>query len=84
MALPPKDIQFNIMLSAEEKAQLLEAAHREALPSASIFRRALKNYFRMAVTHIPTCANGNPCFVPQMHPIPPPPPRPDPDTTPFP
>lgn len=67
---------YNLLLSPSEHAALQWLAANQSISAAAVLRRALG----AAVQHAracPTCANGQRCFVPQMHqqqqPIAPPP-----------
>lgn len=63
-----KTIPFNVMLDANEDRLLKELARHTGLSRGLCLRQALRAMHAMLVTRIPTCANGNNCFVPQMHP----------------
>lgn len=67
---------YNLLLSPSEHAALQWLASQQCISAASVLRRALGAAVQHA-RNCPTCANGQACFVPQMHnqrqPIVPPP-----------
>jgi hypothetical protein len=58
---------FNLVLSADEYRKLNELATTTGLSAASVLRNALLSFHSMKIYGVPTCANGQTCFVPQMH-----------------
>jgi hypothetical protein len=58
---------FNLVLSAEEYRKLNELANATGLSAAAVLRNALLAFHGMKIFGVPTCANGQTCFVPQMH-----------------
>ena len=69
-----KPHSFNVLLNIGEYLKLTELARALDCSRGRALRVALRGAHAMKCDHIPTCANGQSCYVPQMHPIPPPPP----------
>lgn len=59
---------FNVLLSHAEFATLKELALKHGVSQGAILRQALNWRNLMDQKRIPTCANGNPCFVAHLHP----------------
>ena len=58
---------FHCLLSLEEYTMLNHLAAAEGVSNGHVMRSALRARFAMKVSRVPTCAAGNPCFVPHMH-----------------
>ena len=78
---------LNVLLSEEELSMLSHLATKTSSNMSVVMRQALRSRFAMEIGGRPTCANGQNCFVPQMHsPQPPqqmqpqPQPQPKPET----
>lgn len=66
-----KDIAFNVMLNADEERAHKQLADVTGLTRGALVRQCMRAMHTMLVCDTPTCANGNRCYVPQMHPQPP-------------
>jgi len=66
-AIPPKEKQFNVMLSQIEYHRLQELATKTGITKARVIRDALSNAYAMQVALIPTCATGMACPFPHVH-----------------
>ncbi len=62
---------FNVLFTPEEYAGLVKLSEVESCTKGAIVRRAVAYMQAMSVDDVPTCANGNRCFVAHMHPPPP-------------
>jgi len=60
---------FNVLLTVEEGTCLDQASERLGVSKGTCMRWALIRLHRMVCHGIPTCASGQTCYVPQMHPI---------------
>ena len=60
-------IPFNVVLSSDERDMLLALSGKNGTSAAQEIRQAIRARFNHSLKHIPTCANGTACFVPQMH-----------------
>ena len=58
--------QFNLMLTRSEYDELHKLAASENISAAQVLRLALRARVAMAEGQ-PVCANGQSCFMPQMH-----------------
>jgi len=58
--------QFNLMLTRNEYDELHKLAASENISAAQVLRLALRARVAMAEGQ-PVCANGQSCFMPQMH-----------------
>lgn len=58
---------FNTLLTPEQYEQLQTLAEITGHSMGQIVRDCLKRAYIHTACHVPTCANGNSCFVPQMH-----------------
>jgi len=58
---------FNTLMSQEDYDHLQELADGKFCSKGAIVRTLIRSQYAMQVSGQPTCANGNPCFVPQMH-----------------
>lgn len=68
--MPKKDDPrkpFNLLLSQDEMIMLKELAALSGQSAGSEVRAALRARFSMLILATPCCANGQHCFVPQMH-----------------
>ncbi len=70
-----KTKQFNIMFSPATREKLEQLATDANLNAASIVRQLIDHRHDHVCMGSPTCASGQRCFCPQMHP-PPTPPKP--------
>jgi hypothetical protein len=59
---------FNVLLTLEESQALDQCADRLGTSRGTSLRWALARMHRMIVLGIPTCASGQTCYVPHMHP----------------
>ena len=66
---------YNVLLSPEHMELLKELADKTSTNKSIIIRQAITSYHAMKCLHIPTCADGQACRVPNMH-IPPVQPQP--------
>ena len=58
--------QFNVMLSEREYEALAALAAKENISAAQVLRLALRSRIAFSEGQ-PVCANGQSCFMPQMH-----------------
>lgn len=65
--MPTKTKPFNTLMTQEDYDHLQELATAKFCSMGAIVRTLIRSQYAMQVTGQPTCANGNPCFVPQMH-----------------
>jgi len=65
--LAKKTHPFNVLLSPKEHNQLLELAQLKDVSAGSIIRQNIRWRHMMVTQNEPVCANGQRCFVPQMH-----------------
>ena len=79
--MQPTDQPFNVNFTLEGKTQLAELADAMQCSKGRVIRLLVQQAHAMRIHHIPTCANGARCFVPQMHSAPPPPAYPAPVST---
>lgn len=63
-----KVFSFNVMLSTGERDQLGLLAHRLECNASQALRLALRSLVAHVLNNRPTCANGQMCYVPHMHP----------------
>ena len=61
-----RTVGYNIMFTDQEHAAFVALAKARDLPQSTVLRQALAAAIQMQ-RGCPTCANGNPCYVPQMH-----------------
>lgn len=59
---------FNVLLDTPTLNRLRILADRLQISQAAAIRQAIHHRFAMTVDGVATCANGQRCFVPQMHP----------------
>ena len=59
---------FNVLLNPDEVTALTECSQRLGTSRGTIIRWAIIRTHRMICTGIPTCASGQACYVPHMHP----------------
>lgn len=66
--MPHLSCKFTILLSAKDNEKI-EALKADSLESkGQIIRKAIRALYQMQIQHVPTCASGQNCFVPGMHP----------------
>lgn len=58
---------FNILMNDDERNALDALAHQTGFSRGLIIRRLILSAAKHSIQGHPTCANGSPCFVPQMH-----------------
>lgn len=58
---------FNLQLDETERNMLMNLIARDGTSGGAVFRAALRSRYYHICTGVPTCSNGQPCFVPQMH-----------------
>jgi len=58
---------FNVVLSTDERNMLHALTQANGTSAGAEIRAALRARHAMIVSMAPTCGNGHPCFVPQMH-----------------
>jgi len=63
---------FNVLLSPEELSKLQRIADIWQQSKGAALRKMLQSASTMELETQPMCANGQRCYVPQMHPPPPP------------
>lgn len=63
-----KTKQFNLLLSTTEYEQLKHIASIQHCSMGQSLRLMLQHVHRMIIDDQPTCANGQICAVPQLHP----------------
>ena len=76
--MPSNKYTFNVILSAPETKQLTELAETLKSSRGAVVRRLIDAAHKHAKSEIPTCADGQRCYVPQMHVRPQAPTRPAP------
>lgn len=59
---------FNVILSEQQYQMLRDLAGRTDATMGQALRAALQRAHRMICMRQPTCANGQACYVPHMHP----------------
>ncbi len=62
-----KTIPFNVLLDYQDYDRLEKVAEQLQYSKGQVFRIALNNFYQMKCANVPTCANGQPCFVPHLH-----------------
>lgn len=76
--------RFTALLSLEDEQKLLALCALDRESKGAVLRQAIRSAYAMRVLRVPTCANGQQCYVPGMHlnvsnsgmlPAPPPPPH---------
>ena len=58
---------YNIMLSPDDDEKLAKLQVAMRMTGAQVMRSALDSLYRHRVLESPCCADGHPCYVPQMH-----------------
>jgi hypothetical protein len=58
---------YNLMLSADDDEKLHALQVHMRATGATVLRNALDALYRHRICESPSCADGHPCFVPQMH-----------------
>ncbi len=74
MRKPP--IRFNVLLDDTRRAHLEALAMKSGISRGAVLRQLIDFAFQMSLKALPTCASGQHCFCPQMHPSLPPDPNP--------
>jgi len=69
----PASHNFNVMLTMTDRKELQFAAELLHVTMGAFTRSALRAAIAHHLYQAPTCASGQPCYVPHMHP-----PRPEP------
>lgn len=59
---------FNVILSLEQYQRLEALAKQLEIPKGQVIRSAFLRLYNHVILNQPTCANGQRCYVPQMHP----------------
>jgi hypothetical protein len=67
----PRSNNVHILMTNDEAENLQSLANALRVSMGHVVRAAVSNFFQMHACEIPTCANGQRCFVPQMHGQPP-------------
>lgn len=64
---PPKKVhRFQFACAKEDLDKLTELAEHFKMSAADVTRRAIHNLHSMAIGHVPICAHGEACQVPQL------------------
>lgn len=58
---------FNLMLNPDDDEKLHKLQAQMRATGATVLRTALDTLYRHLIFECPMCADGHPCFVPQMH-----------------
>ena len=58
---------LNVRLPALTRTKLIELQQTLDIPLAAVIRQAIDYRWKMMCDGKPTCADGRPCPVPQMH-----------------
>lgn len=69
---------LNVLVSPEEYAKLKEIAEKHGTSMGRQVRKLIGHLYNHECLCVPTCASGQPCYVPQMHPAKPAPTVPPP------
>jgi len=72
MPMAKARLPFTVIFNQVTKAELDELAESLRTSKGACLRNALHFFWLMHCRHVPTCASGQSCLVPQMHPTPPP------------
>jgi len=64
------DHAFNVIIPKPLFKRWKDRAALEHLSAGALLRRQIVTYLSMVETGTPLCANGQRCYVPQMHPKP--------------
>ena len=59
--------KFQVLLDDPLKDALIETSKRTGISRGLVIRYAIAYYHAMVVAGIPTCANGQRCYCPQLH-----------------
>ena len=59
---------FNVLMSPEEYDRLVQVAAAQELPKSEVIRKLITSLHFMLLQGAPTCASGQRCFVPHLHP----------------
>lgn len=65
--MPTRKQSYNVILDERQLKRLTQLAINRACPRSAIVRTLIDNAYQMIQLHVPTCADGSKCFVPQMH-----------------
>lgn len=68
MTAEPAIHNFNVMLRVTDRENLGKVAELQGITMGQVARTALRAYISHVLHESPTCPNGNPCYVPHMHP----------------
>lgn len=61
-------IPFNVILTDDDKRKLSELARRARNSQGYVLRKAIEVVYGMEVEDRPTCATGQVCLCPHLHP----------------
>jgi len=60
---------LNVLVSPVLYDLLKELAQTDGVSMGQIVRKLIQHKYNHDILHVPTCASGQPCYVPQMHPV---------------
>jgi len=70
MSRPTRDHSFNVLLSAHERKMLTDLANHLGISSGQAIRNVIRAQYQMTYGGRPSCATGQQCLCPQLHPLP--------------
>lgn len=62
-----KTHSFNVLLDDQTYTNLIRMANDQHLSAGQIVRDLISRAALMTLSKVPTCANGQNCYVPHMH-----------------
>lgn len=65
--MSPRTTPFNVEITEVQRGWLTSLATQLAISKGAVVRQLISHAHAHSFGNTPTCANGAPCYVPQMH-----------------
>jgi hypothetical protein len=65
--MPSSKYTFNVILDKPDEQHLIALAEKLRVSRGAVVRRLIDAAYQHIIIEIPTCADGNRCYTPQMH-----------------
>lgn len=65
--MSPRTTPFNVEITEAQRGWLTSLATQLAISKGAVVRQLISHAHAHTFGQTPTCANGAPCYVPQMH-----------------